>query len=206
MQSVILTIDRFSTAVGKAFAWYILILTFGESYEVFVRYALSNPTVWAYDVSYNMYGALFFMAGAYTLARNGHVRGDVVYRLLRPRVQAGLDLVLYFAFFFPGVVALMYAGFQYAAESWRYHEVSVFSPSDIPIFPLKTLIPAGGVMLFVQGLAEVMRCVDCLRQGEWPPRLQDVEEIETAILHEQEAQRKRGVLPADGKQSPDDPS
>jgi TRAP-type mannitol/chloroaromatic compound transport system permease small subunit len=206
MQSVILTIDRFSTAVGKAFAWYILILTFGESYEVFVRYALSNPTVWAYDVSYNMYGALFFMAGAYTLARNGHVRGDVVYRLLRPRVQAGLDLVLYFAFFFPGVVALMYAGFQYAAESWRYHEVSVFSPSDIPIFPLKTLIPAGGVMLFVQGLAEVMRCVDCLRKGEWPPRLQDVEEIETAILHEQEAQRKRGVLPADGKQSPDDPS
>jgi TRAP-type mannitol/chloroaromatic compound transport system permease small subunit len=100
----------------------------------------------------------------------------------------------------------MYAGFQYAAESWRYHEVSVFSPSDIPIFPLKTLIPAGGVMLFVQGLAEVMRCVDCLRKGEWPPRLQDVEEIETAILHEQEAQRKRGVLPADGKQSPDDPS
>jgi TRAP-type mannitol/chloroaromatic compound transport system permease small subunit len=187
MQFFILTIDRFSTAVGKAFAWYILILTFGESYEVFVRYVLDNPTTWSYDVSYNMYGALFFMAGAYTLARNGHVRGDVVYRLLRPRVQAGIDLVLYLAFFFPGVIALMYAGFQYAAESWRYHEVSVFSPSDIPIFPLKTLIPAGGVMLFVQGIAEVVRCVICLRDGKWPPRLHDVEELETAILHEQEA-------------------
>jgi TRAP-type mannitol/chloroaromatic compound transport system permease small subunit len=182
MQFFILTIDRFSTAVGKAFAWYILILTFGESYEV-----LDNPTTWSYDVSYNMYGALFFMAGAYTLARNGHVRGDVVYRLLRPRVQAGIDLVLYLAFFFPGVIALMYAGFDYAAESWRYHEVSVFSPSDIPIFPLKTLIPAGGVMLFVQGIAEVVRCVICLRDGKWPPRLHDVEELETAILHEQEA-------------------
>ena len=188
-----LTIDRFSTALGKAFAWYILILTFGESYEVFVRYVLDNPTVWAYDVSYNMYGALFFMAGAYTLARNGHVRADVFYRLLRPRVQAGIDLVLYFAFFFPGVIALMYAGWEYASESWRYHEVSVYSPSDIPIFPLKTLIPAGGVMLFIQGLAEVVRCVVCLRDGAWPQRLHDVEELETAILHEQEAMREHGA-------------
>lgn len=186
MQSLILTIDRISTAVGKAFAWYIVILTFGESYEVFVRYALNDPTTWAYDVSYNMYGALFFMAGAYTLARNGHVRGDVVYRLLRPRTQAGIDLVLYFAFFFPGVIALAYAGYGFAAESWRYHEVSVYSPADIPIFPLKTLIPAGGVMLFIQGIAEVLRCIVCLRQGEWPQRLHDVEELETAILHERE--------------------
>lgn len=199
MQSFILTIDRFSTAVGKAFAWYILILTFGESYEVFVRYALDNPTSWAYDVSYNMYGALFFMAGAYTLARNGHVRGDVVYRLLRPRIQAGIDLILYLAFFFPGVIALVYAGSEYASDSWRYHEVSVFSPSDIPIFPLKTLIPAGGVMLFVQGLAELARCLYCLRHGRWPPRLQDVEELETAILHEQAFIREHGAEGASGK-------
>jgi TRAP-type mannitol/chloroaromatic compound transport system permease small subunit len=198
-QSFILTIDRFSTAIGKAFAWYIVILTFGESYEVFVRYALNDPTTWAYDVSYNMYGALFFMAGAYTLARHGHVRVDVFHRLLRPRVQAGIDLALYFLFFFPGVIALVYAGWQYAAESWRYHEVSVFSPSDIPIFPLKTLIPAGGVLLFVQGWAEVVRCVVCLREGEWPPRLHDVEELETAILHEQEALREHGAPAAEAK-------
>lgn len=189
MQSVILSIDRFSTAVGKGFAWYILILTFGETYEVFVRYALSDPTTWAYDVSYNMYGALFFMAGAYTLARNAHVRADVVYRLWRPRVQAGIDLALYLTFYFPGVIALVYAGSQYAAESWHYHEVSVYSPSDIPIFPLKTLIPAGGVMLFLQGVAELLRCIYCLKHGKWPQRLQDVEEIETAILHEQEFAR-----------------
>ena len=191
-QSFVLTIDRFSAAVGKAFAWYILILTFGEGYEVFVRYALNDPTTWAYDVSYNMYGALFFMAGAYTLSRNGHVRVDVWHRLWRPRVQAGVDLVLYIAFFFPGVIALVYAGYQYAGESWRYQEVSVFSPYDIPIFPLKTLIPVGGVMLFLQGVAEMVRCVMCLRRGAWPPRLHDVEELETAILHEQQAKREHG--------------
>ncbi|HUL41021.1 MAG TPA: TRAP transporter small permease subunit [Burkholderiales bacterium] len=199
MQSFILNIDRWNTAVGKAFGWYILILTFGESYEVFVRYLLNDPTTWAYDVSYNMYGALFFMAGAYTLARHGHVRVDVVYRLWRPRVQAGIDLVLYIAFFFPGVIALIYAGSQYASESWRYHEVAVSSPADIPIFPLKTLIPAGGVLLFVQGLAEVARCVLCLRDGQWPPRLHDVEELETAILHEQEAIREHGLRGTEAK-------
>lgn len=198
-QSFILTIDRFSTAVGKAFAWYILILTFAESYEVFVRYVLNNPTTWSYDVSYNMYGALFFIGGAYTLARNGHVRVDILYRLLRPRVQAGIDLALYIAFFFPGVIALVYAGSQYAGESWRYHEVSVFSPSDIPIYPLKTLIPVGGVLLFIQGLAELARCVVCLRDGQWPQRLHDVEELESAILHEREALQKRGVSGAGAK-------
>ena len=199
MQFFILTIDRFSTAVGKSFAWYIIILTFAEAYEVFVRYVLDDPTTWAYDVSYNMYGALFFIAGAYTLARNGHVRGDVVYRLLKPRVQAGIDLVLFLTFFFPGVIALAYAGWEYAAESWRYHEVSVFSPADIPIFPLKTLIPVGGVLLFIQGLAEVARCILCLRLGHWPARLHDVEELETAILHEQEVIRQHDSAGAEAK-------
>lgn len=200
MQPLILAIDRFNSAIGKAFAWYILILTLGGSYEVFVRYVLNAPTIWAYDISYNMYGALFFMAGAYTLALNGHVRGDVLYRLARPRVQATIDLVLYLAFFFPGILALVYAGYDYAADSWRYGEVSVFSPADIPIFPLKTLIPVGGALLFVQGLAEVMRCVLCLYRGAWPPRLQDVEELETAILAEQESLRQQGLQGAVAKQ------
>ncbi|HZD26888.1 MAG TPA: TRAP transporter small permease subunit [Alphaproteobacteria bacterium] len=186
MNRFILTVDRFNAAVGKAFGWYIMILTFGVSYEVFVRYVLKNPTVWAYDISYNMYGALFIMAGAYALSRNAHVRGDVLYRLLPPRVQAGIDLVLFILFFFPGISALVYAGYFYAGESWRYHEVSVYSPSDIPIYPLKTLIPAAGATLFIQGVVEVIRCIICLRQGEWPPRLHDVEEMETAILHERE--------------------
>ena len=186
MMKLILTIDRFNAALGKAFGWYILILTFGVSYEVFVRYVLNNPTIWAYDLSYNMYGALFVMAGAYTLGRNAHVRGDVVYRLLSPRTQATIDLVLFIFFFFPGILALTFAGYRYAGESWHYHEVSVYSPADIPIYPLKTLIPLAGATLLLQGIAEVLRCIVCLRQGQWPPRLHDVEELESAILHERE--------------------
>jgi TRAP-type mannitol/chloroaromatic compound transport system permease small subunit len=186
MRDVISIIDRINSAIGKAFGWYILILTFGTSYEVFVRYVLSNPTVWSYDLSYNMYGALFIMAGAYTLSRSAHVRGDVVYRLMSPRTQAAIDLALYILFFYPGILALTFAGYIYAGESWRYHEVSVFSPADIPIFPLKTLIPVAGATLLLQGLAEVLRCIICLRTGQWPPRAEDVEELETAILHERE--------------------
>jgi TRAP-type mannitol/chloroaromatic compound transport system permease small subunit len=194
MLTVISNIDRINTAVGKAFGWYILILTFGTSYEVFVRYVLTSPTSWAFDLSYNMYGALFFMAGAYTLSRNAHVRGDVLYRMWRPRIQAVVDLTLYVLFFYPGVLALTFAGYAYAGDSWRYREVSVYSPADIPIFPLKTLIPIGGALLLVQGFAEVLRCIVCLRTGEWPQRAQDVEELETAILHERQfAARRQGA-------------
>jgi TRAP-type mannitol/chloroaromatic compound transport system permease small subunit len=186
MLTYISVVDRISTAIGKAFGWFILIMTFGTSYEVFVRYALRDPTIWAYDLSYNMYGALFVMAGAYTLSRNAHVRGDVVYRLWPPRTQAFIDLVLFIIFFFPGVLALAIAGYRYAGESWRYQEVSVYSPSDIPIFPLKTLIPVAAVTLLLQGVAEVFRCIICIRSGSWPQRAQDVEELESAILHERE--------------------
>ena len=186
MRTYISVVDRISTAIGKGFGWLILIMTFGTSYEVFVRYVLDDPTTWAYDISYNMYGALFIMAGAYTLSRNAHVRGDVIYRLWPVRVQASIDLALYIVFFFPGVLALTFAGYRYAGESWRYHEVSVYSPTDIPIYPLKTLIPVAGATLLMQGIAEIFRCILCLRTGQWPRRLDDVEELETAILHERE--------------------
>jgi TRAP-type mannitol/chloroaromatic compound transport system permease small subunit len=191
MLAYIGVVDRISTAIGKAFGWYILIMTFGTSYEVFVRYVLDDPTVWNYDLSYNMYGALFIMAGAYTLSRNAHVRGDVVYRLWKPKTQAAIDLLLFIIFFFPGVFALTLAGYRYAGESWHYQEVSIFSPADIPIFPLKTLIPVAGATLLAQGLAEVFRCIICLRTGAWPQRAQDVEEMESAILHEREFAAER---------------
>lgn len=186
MNAFITTVDRYNAAIGKAFGWYILILTFGVSYEVFVRYVLYNPTIWAYDLAYNAYGALFIMAGAYTLGRNAHVRGDIVYRLLPERGQAVIDLTLYILFFFPGILSLTIAGYYYASDSWGYHELSVYSPADIPIFPLKTLIPAAGLTLILQGLAEVGRCILCLRDGRWPERLHDVEEIESAIMAERE--------------------
>lgn len=193
MSGLLFTIDRFSAWVGKAFAWCILALTLGISYEVFVRYALTAPTKWAFDYSYIMYGALFMMAGAYTLSRDGHVRGNFVYRMWPPRVQASVDLVLYLLFFFPGITALIIAGTEFAGYSWRFQEVSSSSPADIPVFPLKTLIPIAGVVLFLQGIAEVIRCVMCIRTGKWPTRLHDVEETETVILHRLELEGTAGT-------------
>ncbi|MCB1884437.1 MAG: TRAP transporter small permease subunit [Geminicoccaceae bacterium] len=186
MDAFVRFVDRLSLWTGHAFAWTILILTFGVSYEVFVRYVLNSPTSWSYDISYMMYGALFLMAGAYTLSRNGHVRGDFLYRLWPARVQAGVDLVLYLTFLLPGALALVYAGVPFAAQSWRFREVSFFSPAGIPIYPMKTLIPIAGVLLALQTLAEMARCWRCLKEGAWPPRLHDVEEMETAVLHQHE--------------------
>jgi len=191
LQKFLLMIDRFSMAVGHAFAWCILILTLGTSYEVFMRYVLNNPTDWAFDMSYIMYGGLFIMSGAYALSRNAHVRGDVLFRLLRPRTQAGIELVLYFIFFYPGVTALIIAGYGYAHDSFGYKEVSVNSPIGVPIWQLKALIPLAGGMLFIQGIAQVIRCVLCLRDGHWPRQLHDVEELETMLQHEHEAMAAR---------------
>lgn len=179
--------DKVSAWFGKAFAWLILVMTFGVGYEVFVRYVLRDPTSWAFDVSYMMYGALFMMAGAYTLSRDGHVRGDFVYRLWKPKVQAMIELVLYILFFFPGVLALIIAGWKYAARSWRYTEVSVMSPANVPIFQFKTVIIAAGVLLLIQGIAQVFRCIICIRTGAWPLHSEeDVEEMEDVLLREHE--------------------
>jgi TRAP-type mannitol/chloroaromatic compound transport system permease small subunit len=193
MRQFLLAIDSLSTWVGKAFAWLILILTFGISYEVFVRYALGAPTTWAFDFSYINYGALFLMAGAYTLSRNGHVRADVLYRFWKPRTQARMDLVLYIFFFLPAVAAFIYSGWNYAAFSVRFREVSIFSPAGIPVFPLKALIPITGVLLLLQGIAEIIRCILCIRRGAWPRRLHDVEETESIIIAEKKHLAEMGV-------------
>lgn len=184
MRGFVHFVDRLSLWVGHAFAWCIVILTLGISYEVLVRYAFRAPTAWAFDIGYIMYGALFYMAGAYALSRGGHVRGDILYRLWTPRTQAKLDLVLYVIFYFPGIFALIWAGIAHAEQSWRYLEVSVYSPANIPIYPLKTLLPIGGGLLALQGAAEVCRCLMCIRDGRWPRRLHDVEELELQILEQ----------------------
>jgi len=178
--------DRVSAWFGKAFAWAIMIMIFGISWEVFLRYVIGAPTIWSFDVSYIMYGTLFMMSGAYTLSRDGHVRGDFVYRLLRPQTQAKIELVLYFLFFFPGVTALVLSGWKYAARSWRYLEISVNSPAGIPIFQFKTVIVAAGILLFIQGIAQVFRCIICIRTGEWTRPVDDVEETETKLIHDKE--------------------
>lgn len=177
-------VDQLSRMVGHTFAWCIIILTLGTSFEVFMRYVLNDPTSWAFDFSYLMYGGLFFMAGAYTLSRNGHVRGDFIYRMWPARMQGAIELVLYILFFFPGVLALMYAGWSYGYEAFRIREVSVNSPAGVPVWQLKLLIPFGAALLAIQGVAEVLRCILCLRDNRWPARLHDVEELEDVLVQQ----------------------
>lgn len=175
-------IESLSNWVGRAFGWCILILTLSVSYEVFVRYVLNSPTVWAFDVMIQMYGALFLMSGAYALAQDSHVRGDVVYRLFPVRMQAGLDFLLYLLFFFPGMIALAWYGAEIASDSWRYKEVSWNSPARIQVYFFKTLIPLAGGLLILQGLAELVRCWIAMRTGVWMDRLDDVKETEQALI------------------------
>ena len=184
MQKLLLFVDRTSTWVGHAFSWLIVVLTVQVSWEVFSRYALDAPHAWAFDVMAMLYGTLFMMAGAYTLAVNGHVRGDVLYGFFTPRAQATIDLTLYLLFFIPGVVALVWAGYYYAADSWRINEHSNVTADGPPIYPFKTVIPVAGAILLVQGIVEIVRCVICIRQGEWPSRSQDVEEVDVDKLKE----------------------
>ncbi|MFA7416358.1 MAG: TRAP transporter small permease subunit [Rhizobium sp.] len=182
MVSFIRFADNLSAWFGKAFAWLIILMSFGTGYEVFVRYVLKSPTPWALDVSFIMYGSLFMMGGAYTLSRGGHVRGDFVYRLWRPRTQAVVDLALYLLFFFPGITALILAGWKYASRSWGYGEVSVNSPAGIPIYQFKSIIVAAGILLFIQGIAQVFRCIICIRDGYWSEAEEDIQETEDLLL------------------------
>jgi len=184
MQKLLLSVDRISTWFGHLFSFFIVALTLHVTWEVFRRYVLDSPRAWAFDGMIMMYGTLFMMAGAYTLARNGHVRGDVLYGFFRPRAQATIDLVLYIAFFLPGVFALTYAGYFYAAESWAIRETSNITYEGPPYYPFKTVIPVAGALLLAQGIVEIVRCVICIRQGYWPSREQDVEEVDVDKLKE----------------------
>lgn len=176
-----MAVDRLTTFVGRFFAWSIALLTLLVSWEVFSRYFLNHPHPWALDAQIMLYGVLFMMAGAYTLAHQGHVRGDVLYGSLRPRTQASIDLVLFIFFYLPGVLALTWAGWTYANESLAIRE-NTFSPDPLPLYPFKFVIPAAGFLLLLQGLVEILRCVVCLRHGSWPARMKDVEEIDLEEL------------------------
>jgi TRAP-type mannitol/chloroaromatic compound transport system permease small subunit len=184
MQKVLLFVDKLSTWVGRAFSWIIVLLTLFISWEVFSRYALDTPHAWAFDAMIMMYGTLFMMAGAYTLSQNGHVRGDVLYGFFTPRVQAGIDLTLYIVFFIPGIIALVWAGYYYAGDSWRINEHSNITADGPPIYPFKTVIPLAGAFILVQGIVEIIRCIICLKEGEWPSREDDVVEVDVDKLKE----------------------
>ncbi|ATH98915.1 TRAP transporter small permease subunit [Alcaligenes faecalis] len=182
MQKILVFIDRFNTWIGQLFGWLVLALTLFVSFEVFSRYVLSNPHAWAFDMMNMLYGGLFMMAGAYTLSKNGHVRGDVLYGFFPPRLQAGLDLILYILFFIPGVVAMFWAGYYFAAESWAITEHSNITANGPPIYPFKAIIPLAGFCLLLQSFVEMVYCVRCLRDGKWPSRDKDVEEVDVDKL------------------------
>jgi TRAP-type mannitol/chloroaromatic compound transport system permease small subunit len=181
MQKLLLAVDRLSTWLGQLFAWAIVLLTLMITWEVYSRYALNSPHDWALNLQIMMYGTLFMMAGAYTLSKNGHVRGDVLYGFFRPRTQATIDLVLYIVFFLPGIVALTYAGWTYANEALAIRE-KTFSATPLPLYPFKFVIPFAGALLLLQGIVEIVRCARCLQMGEWPSREQDVEEVDVDKL------------------------
>ena len=183
MQNFLLAVDRLSTWIGKAFAWSIVGLTLLISWEVFSRYVLNKPHAWMLDAQIMLYGTLFMLAGAYTLAKNGHVRGDVLYGFFRPRTQAAIDLVLYIVFFLPGIIALTWAGWHYAQESLAIRE-QTFNADPLPVYPFKFVIPLSGAILLLQGIVEIIRCVICLQTGEWPSREKDVEEVDVDKLKE----------------------
>ena len=198
-QKILYFIDGVSTWTGKAAAWLIIGLMLLVCGEVFKRYVLNAPTAWIFDASNMFYGSLFMLCGAYTLAQNGHVRGDFLYSSMKPRTQASLDLVLYFVFFIPGILALIYAGYDYAAVSWRIGEHSNVTADGPPVYHFKSVIPIAGALVLLQGAAEIMRCIMCLQTGHWPERLKDVSEIDVveqqlaSSEHVDEATRKLAI-------------
>ncbi|HWU98290.1 MAG TPA: TRAP transporter small permease subunit [Oxalicibacterium sp.] len=201
MRHLLLFVDRISSLVGQAFSWLIVAMTFLISWEVFSRYVLNHPNPWSFDLMIMMYGTAFMMAGAYTLAKNGHVRGDVLYGFFPPRVQAALDLILYFLFFIPGVVALVWAGYTYAAESLAINEHSTLTANGPPLYPFKMIIPISGVLLLLQGMVEIVRCVVCLRDGAWPSRDKDVEEVDVDELKKMVQADDHDVASQNGRQA-----
>ncbi|HET6369517.1 MAG TPA: TRAP transporter small permease subunit [Pseudomonadales bacterium] len=200
-------VDSISYASGKIFAWLIVALTFVVSIEVFKRYILNAPTAWIYDLNSMLYGTLFMMCGAYTLAAAGHVRADFVYIYMKPRGQAALDLALYLLFFIPGILGLIYAGAGFAADSWRIGEHSTVTAEGPPVYQFKAVIPLAGALVMLQGLAEILRCVVCLRTGAWPTRLEDVEEIDvidTQLGHSQYVDEESRRAAMEGAKAIDD--
>jgi TRAP-type mannitol/chloroaromatic compound transport system permease small subunit len=196
MQRFLLTVDKISTFFGQVFSWLIVALTVLITWEVYSRYVLNNPHAWALDAQIMLYGTLFMMAGAYTLAKNNHVRGDVLYGFFQPRTQAWLDVILYFLFFLPGIIALTYAGWTFAHESLAIRE-QTFSADAIPIYPFKFVIPVAGALLLLQGIVEIIRCILCIRDGEWPSRIEDVEEVDVDKLKQMVHVKDEDILAAD---------
>ena len=207
VQKFLHTIDEISTWCGKTAAWLIILLMAVVCVEVFKRYIMNMPTAWIFDLDNMLYGTTFMLCGAYTLAQNAHVRGDFLYSSMQPRLQASLDIVLYGVFFLPGIAALIYAGSDYAADSWRIAEHSTVTADGPPLYPFKSVIPLAGALIMLQGIAEIVRCVVCLKTGEWPSRLHDVAEIdviEQQLAHSEYVDEDSRKMAIEGAQKIDE--
>ena len=194
MRNFIAFTDNLSTSVGKSFSWCIVVLMFGTCYEVIMAYVFNAPTLWNFDLSMQMYGAILMMSGAYCLATESHVRGDVIYRLFKPRTQGWIDLTLYFIFFFPGVIALAFYGYEYAAQAWKIKETSWSSPAQIQIYMVKSMIPAAGILLIIQGISEVFRSILCIQSGQWPARMVVAEETEKILMRPSQKEDNKNAV------------
>ena len=194
MRNFITFADHLSTSIGKALSWCIVILMGGTVYEVIMAYVFNAPTLWNFDFSMQMYGAILMMSGAYCLATESHVRGDVIYRLFKPRTQGWIDLILYFIFFFPGVLALAFYGYDYAALAWKIKETSWSSPAQIQIYMVKALIPLAGVTLIIQGISEVFRSIICIQTGHWPARMVVAEETEKILMRTSQDEDQKDAI------------
>jgi TRAP-type mannitol/chloroaromatic compound transport system permease small subunit len=161
---LVAAIDASSTATGWLAGWLILPMTLAVFYEVVARYAFNAPTIWAYDVTYMLYGAQFMLAAAYTLLKGGHIRTDVFYERWSPRRRAIVDMICYLLFFFPGLAFILYASGVEAWHAWRVGERSDWTPWRPILYPLKAMIPLSTLLLILQGVAEVIRCARVIRE------------------------------------------
>ncbi len=195
MKAYINFADQFVVWIGRSFAWGIFILTAAVMYEVIMRYFFNAPTLWAFDFTIQMYGAVFMMGGASAMSTKTHVQADMYYNRLSEKRQAILDLILFICFYAPGVFALTYAGYFYAKKAWIVHETSWNSPAQIQIYFSKSLIPIAGLLLLIIGISEIFRCIICIKTGKWPERIDDVEETEKMILRKiQKGESVKGLV------------
>ena len=150
-------IDALTRAVGKAIAWLILPMVLSLVWEVVARYFFNAPTVWAYDMTFMLYGTFFMVGSAWTLQKGGHIRTDVYYGRWSPRTQARVDLACYVVFFFPAMAVMGWLGIEYFLKSYGQNERIVTSPWLPIVWPFKFMIPATAALLLLQGIAECIR-------------------------------------------------
>jgi TRAP-type mannitol/chloroaromatic compound transport system permease small subunit len=162
---IVLLIDALSDWSGRVVAWLIVPLMLSLTYEVLARYVFSAPTIWAYDVSYMLYGSHFMLGAGYTLYRGGHIRTDMLYHRWSPRMQGAVDAIGYLCFFFPAMLFFFWMGGQEAWHAWQILETSDASPWRPPLYPFKTVIPVTAALLLVQGVSEFLKSLHAVRTG-----------------------------------------